>query len=592
MCGIIGIMTRDGAPPDSKLLNKMTASISHRGPDGEGRYVAHGTALAQVRLAIIDLQTGNQPIHEPGGAALVANAEIYNYRELSKELPKVTFSSKSDCEPPLHLYRKHGSNFAEHLRGMYAIAIYDAAKDYLLLARDPFGIKPLYYCEADGFFAFSSEPRAFLTANIVPSGLKRQRQEELLQLQFTCGRETIFPKIYRVLPGETLVVRGGRIIERLKIDMLPPEHPNQIHQISLSEALDQLDHTLEESVRMHQRSDVPYGLFLSGGVDSSAILALMTRLNEHPIRAFTIGFSNTSVNDERDHARKVAKSVGAEHLEVEFSENDFWKFLPQVAAAVDDPTADYAILPTWKLAREAAQELKVVLCGEGGDELFAGYGRYRSQLRPWWRGGRTLRSRGLLDGLGVLRSEPKSWRDSIYAAQTTATLPNRSKLQIAQATDCADWLPNDLLTKLDRCLMTHGLEGRTPFLDREVAKVAFLLPDELKIKKGLGKWLLRQWLENILPEAKPFERKRGFTVPVGEWIRGKGKKLGPLVAAHPAINDICHSDRVEKLFQSASKRAGNAAWVLLFYALWHDALIGNKSREGDVFDSLSQTRTV
>ena len=277
--------------------------------------------------------------------------------------------------------------------------------------------------------------------------------------------------------------------------MLPRDREDEIHDLSHSEALDRLDRTLEDSVRLHQHSDVPYGLFLSGGIDSSAILALMSRLNERPVRTFTVGFSNAAVHDERDHARKVAKRVGAEHLEVEFSEDDFWRFLPQVAAAVDDPTADYAILPTWKLAREAARELKVVLCGEGGDELFAGYGRYRSQLRPWWQGGRTLRSKGILDGLGLLRIEPKSWRDSLDAAQATATFPHRTRLQIAQATDCADWLPNDLLTKLDRCLMTHGLEGRTPFLDREVAKVAFSLSDEMKIKKGLGKWLLREWLE-------------------------------------------------------------------------------------------------
>ena len=219
MCGIAGIMTRGGTAPDRERLNRMIASIGHRGPDGEGLHIARGVALAQVRLAIIDLETGDQPIHEPGGAALVANAEIYNYRELREGLPEIKFSSHSDCEPPLHLYRQRGSSYAEHLRGMYAIAIYDAAKDCLLLSRDPFGIKPLYYCEADGFFAFSSEPRAFLAADIVSDELDERRREELLQLQFTCGRETIFPKIRRVLPGETLVVRGGRIVERRQIDI-------------------------------------------------------------------------------------------------------------------------------------------------------------------------------------------------------------------------------------------------------------------------------------------------------------------------------------------------------------------------------------
>jgi asparagine synthase (glutamine-hydrolysing) len=285
----------------------------------------------------------------------------------------------------------------------------------------------------------------------------------------------------------------------------------------------------------------------------------------------------------------VAESVGAEHHEVEFSEADFWELLPQVAASVDDPAADYAVLPTWKLAREASQDLKVVLCGEGGDELFAGYGRYRSHLRPWWRGGRTLRAHGIFDGLNVLRDEGYGWRDGFETTQTSAALPHRSPLQIAQATDSADWLANDLLTKLDRCLMSHGLEGRTPFLDREVAKVAFTLPDDMKIRKGAGKWLLRQWLQRVMPVARPFERKRGFTVPVVEWIQHRGDTLGPLVARHPAILEICHPDRVEKLFVSGKKRAGIASWILLFYALWHQSLISGQWSKGNVFDTLADS---
>ena len=223
-----------------------------------------------------------------------------------------------------------------------------------------------------------------------------------------------------------------------------------------------LDKTLLDSVAIHQRSDVPYGLFLSGGIDSSAILSVMARLNEKPVQAFTIGFTHQGVSDERAHARDLAASVGAEHVEVEFGESDFWSTLPKIAAAMDDPAADYAILPTWKLAREAAKSVKVILSGEGGDELFAGYGRYRRLLRPWWRGGRTIRSRGTFDQLKFCANSPcmaqfycvlrgKRWLGGAYQAQ------------IAQTTDCRDWLPNDLLIKLDRCLMAHGLEGRTPF---------------------------------------------------------------------------------------------------------------------------------
>ena len=544
MCGIAGLMTRDGSPPEKALLDTMLEAFGHRGPDGEGFHITQGVGLAQNRLAIIDLVTGDQPIHEPGGAAIIANAEIYNYIELRQELSDIRFSTSSDCEPPLHLYRKHGIDFAQKLRGMYAIAIYDAPSDCLILARDPFGIKPLYYCEAAQQFAFASEPRALLAAGLAAPNINSLQRNELLQLQFTCGRQTIFGDIQRVMPGETLVVRGGCIVERRRIEALPVEEETPRSAGSLDDTLQALDRTLEKSVQIHQRSDVPYGLFLSGGIDSSAILALMARLNERPVQAFTVGFSGTGVHDERAHAKVVADSVGAEHHEVEFNETDFWELLPQVAASVDDPAADYAVLPTWKLAREAAQDLKVVLCGEGGDELFAGYGRYRSQLRPWWRGGRTLRARGIFDGLNVLRDEAQGWRDGFESAQTTATLPHRSPLQIAQATDSADWLSNDLLTKLDRCLMSHGLEGRTPFLDREVAKIAFTLPDDMKIRKGAGKWLLRQWLQRVMPVARPFERKRGFTVPVGEWIQRRGDTLGPLVAHHPAILEICRPDRV------------------------------------------------
>jgi asparagine synthase (glutamine-hydrolysing) len=229
-----------------------------------------------------------------------------------------------------------------------------------------------------------------------------------------------------------------------------------------------------------------------------------------------------------------------------------------------------------------------VLSGEGGDELLAGYGRYRSVLRPFWLGGRVMRPRGIFDGLGVLKREPRDWRDGIAAAEIHARDRSRSKLQTAQATDCAAWLPNDLLTKLDRCLMHHGVEGRTPFLDREVARAVFRLPDSLKIRKGLGKWILRRWLEEHLPEADPFSRKRGFTVPVGEWIAGQGAQLGPLVAEQEGVAALCGRGAVTALFTGAArKRQGQAAWTLLFYALWHRAHIQGLPPQGGILESLS-----
>ncbi len=589
MCGIAGIMTVDGSGPDGGLLDRLTAALAHRGPDGHGRHVSGNVGMVQTRLAIIDLETGNQPIYA-GSTALVANGEIYNYIELRAAMKETTFTTGSDCEPPLHLYLSHGTDFIDKLRGMYAMAIHDMAAGRLLLARDPFGIKPLYYAEMDWGFAFASEPQALISAGMVTATLDPSVRDELLALQFTTGRETPFKGIGRLLPGETLIVEAGRIIHRHRRSALPEKGPIQI---STQEALRKLDDVLDDVVGVHQRSDVPYGMFFSGGIDSSVLLAMMTRLNEKPVRALTAGFSGTRVHDERDHARAVAAAVGADHIEIDFSESDFWSLLPEVAAAVDDPTADYAVLPTYKLAAKArAEGLKVVLSGEGGDELFGGYGRYRHAIRPW-PFAKQMRRKSILHGLGLLRAEAPGWRDGMAAAERGAALPGRTPLQVAQATDCADWLPGDLLTKLDRCLMAHGVEGRVPFLDPVMADFAYRLPDNLKIKRGLGKWLLRRWLETGLPAARPFARKKGFSVPVGEWIAERGRDLGPLLSHDPGLAEICDPVAVRGLFSSLAdkggdKRLGKAAWTLLFYALWHRRHMQGLALGGDVFDSLAE----
>jgi len=590
MCGIAGIMTADGRPPDPAALDRMADCLAHRGPDGRGRHLADGVGLAQTRLAIIDLETGDQPIFAstPGGgrAALVANAEIYNFVELRAAMADVPFATRSDCEPPLHLYLRHGVDFTRHLRGMYAIALHDPDSRRLVLARDPFGIKPLYYVEGAGGFAFASEPRALIAGGWTTPSPPAAARDELLQLQFTTGRATVFEGIHRVLPGETLVVEAGRVVERRHLEALPRERPRPM---SANEALIELDRVLTNSVGVHQRADVPYGMFFSGGIDSSVLLAMMVRLNDRPVRTFTAGFPGTDVPDERRHAREVALSVGADPVEIEVTEADFWRLLPEIAAAMDDPAADYAVLPTYKLARAArADGLKVVLCGEGGDELFAGYGRYRTADRAW-PFAREMRRTGILDGLGVLRDEGRRrpWRAGIAAAERAAAGAGWTRLQTVQAVDCADWLPHDLLTKLDRCLMANGVEGRVPFLDSEVARFAFLLPDALKIRRRRGKWILRRWLETGLPASRPFSRKRGFTVPVGEWMRGRGRPLGRLVAAQDGVAEACRMEAVEALFQSNKPEHAKAAWTLLFYALWHRRHVEGRSPVGDVMETLA-----
>ena len=582
MCGIAGITLQPGgAPVDPLLASRLTQALAHRGPDGDGQFAVNRSVLVQTRLAIIDLQTGDQPFFA-GPCTLIANGEVYNYRELAPGLP---LSTGSDCELPLHLWRQLGPAYAERLRGMYAIAIHDRAARKLTLTRDPFGIKPLYIAPIADGLAFASGPQALLATGLVQRAVRPAARGELLQMQFTTGADTIFQGIQRVLPGEPLVAVDGHLVERQRQDALPAGPPEEIDEAA---ALARLDTALMASVDLHQRSDVPYGMFLSSGVDSSAVLTLMARLNSEPVLAFTAGFDTPDVADERQAAAEVARACGARHETVAVTQAMVWADLPQIVAAMDDPAADYAIIPTWFLARRARQDVKVVLSGEGGDEIFGGYGRYRSAMRPWWRGGRSMRARGTFDRLDVLREIAPGWRDGIAAAEARTSTDGRSRLQVAQATDIADWLPHDLLLKLDRCLMAHGVEGRTPFLDPGVAAAAFRLPDALKVRDGRGKWLLRRWLEQAQPKATPFAPNRGFTVPVSQWIARRGAQLGPLVAAQPGVAEIAAPDRVVALFrEAAGRRQGFAAWTLLFYALWHRAHIESADVSGDTFDVLA-----
>lgn len=591
MCGIGGIVARQEDAPFDPVLQAMADAMAHRGPDGSGTYRHGPVGFVHTRLAIIDLQTGDQPLHlktdKGDDLTLVANGEIYNYIELRRQLGENKFATRSDCEPILHLYARHGTGFADHLRGMYALALHDKQTGRVVLSRDPFGIKPLYYTETADGIAFASEVGALIAAGFASPAVDQARAVELLQLQFTTGFETIYPGVQRVLPGETIVFDGARVVERRYRRALP-ETP--VSDTSAKHALGDLDRLLNDAVGIHQRSDVPYGMFLSGGIDSSVLMAMMHRLNPAPVRAYTVGFPGTSAHDERDHARAVAQAAGADHVEVAFSETDFWTLLPRVAKALDDPAADYATLPTFKLAQRArADGIKVVLTGEGGDELFGGYGRYRRALRPRLFGGRAMRAKGAFDGLGILKTTGTAWRAGMAEAETQAQARHRpwTKLQQLQAVDCADWLPNDLLTKADRCLMANGVEGRVPLLDSDLAAFAFALPDRHKIRKSLGKWLLRKWLESGLPVARPFARKKGFTVPVGEWIAARGRDVGPLVAAQPGIQALADGDAVRALFADGAAKHGQAAWALLFYAVWHQVHILGGAVGTDALDTLS-----
>ena len=574
MCGIAGLLRVGGGAAneaaDCKRAANMIAALAHRGPDGLRVESGPGYAFAHARLSIIDLEGGWQPLHAAGGE-VIGNGEIYNYIELIAEHGLAARrATGSDFEPLLHLYAERGPAALAALRGMYVLCLRDGG-GATLLARDPFGIKPLYLRREPSprsgkgdLLAFASEPRALLLGE--RPIVVREAAEELLALNYTlCGR-TIFNGVDRLAPGVVLDAYGASLSPQPTapaVARLRPPDP-----IPEAAALARLDAVLQDSVAVHQRSDVPYGLFLSGGVDSAAIATLMARLNSRPVVAYTCGFDEPGASDERRAAERVARALDLDWRETSFGAEDFWRIAPQVAGALDDPTTDFATLPTFKLAEAARGTLTVVLTGEGGDELFGGYGRYRRALRPRWLGGRAaepqVRAPFLKDGgAGALQR----WRQA--AAPPKAGL---TRLQQAQAADMATWLPHDLLLKLDRCLMAHGLEGRTPFLDPVVADFALSLPDALKVRGRHGKWLLRCWLARACPAADAFGRKQGFTVPVEAWIAPRAAALGPRVAAVEGIREICDVDAVQAAFLEGAHTASR--WPLIFYALWWTIHIG------------------
>ncbi len=542
MCGIAGVIGPGGS------ARPMIEALTHRGPNGVFVEETPGRSLAHARLSIIDLEGGWQPLHA-AGCTVIGNGEIYNYVELAAEFGLADrLATGSDFEPLLHIYAQEGPAAFQRLRGMYAFCLI-GADGRTWLVRDPFGIKPLYVLEHEGTVAFASEPRAFLAAGLIAPELSEDRARELLAFNYTLTDETIFSGLRRLEPGEIVEVVDGKLVARGVRPAVPVRAARGGDEAAL---LSQLDAVLEDSVKVHQRSDVPYGLFLSGGIDSATIATLMSRLNERPVTAFTCGFDAPGARDERAQAERVATALNLDWRETTFDEEDFWRILPQVAWAMDDPTADYASLPTYKLAQAAKGTLTVVLTGEGGDELFGGYGRYRRALRPAWLGGRAAEPR--TPDAGVL----SRWREQAKAP------PGLTRLQQAQWADIATWLPNDLLTKLDRCLMAHGLEGRTPFLDAQVADFAFPLPDRFKVRGRYGKWLLRKWLERACPAAEPWARKQGFTVPVDAWIEPRAGEIGRRIGQVAAVRRVLEADAAAAVFATPSP----ARWPLLFFAVW------------------------
>lgn len=593
MCGIAGYFLKNGQQPPSGCLEGFAAALHHRGPDGWGKQVMDGAGFVQTRLAIIDLEGGKQPFIRPenknhGRQMLIANGEIYNYQQLRAEYADYPYVTQSDCEVILPLYQQNQENFAPKLRGMYAFAIYDEQQNKGCLSRDSFGIKPLYYAEDHTGVYFASERRALAKILGLTAALDDVSAMLVLDRQYMSPSDCPDARIKSVLPGQTLFISGGEITHQNQ------DNPLDITGSSPSHA-DEFQAYFSDSIAAHQIADVDVGLFLSGGVDSASILQEMTDQQRQDIskklHAYSVRFDTGTLADETLLARQLAEQCDAEFVDVTYTADDFLHSTGKAVWAIDMPVADYAILPSFALAERAAQDVKVVLSGEGGDEFFAGYGRYRHGMRafahrPLWRAGPALQA-------GLIRPHIEKQFHRL-TAQHVSSLPNfwtclrhpDRALQQVQRYDIDRWLPDNLLVKLDRILMANSLEGRTPFIDRALSPFGYHLPARQKIRGKKGKYAVKKWLEQKLPAARPFDRKRGFTVPVGNWIADHHHSLVPLVMQQPDLQKLVNTSLLSGLFRDGAS-SGLLAWRVLFLALWNQIHIHGADPHQPIHDILN-----
>ena len=539
MCGIAGIVDSRQSPSPA-LLRAMLAAILHRGPDGEGTHVEPGIALGMRRLSVIDLATGDQPLAARGGRVLAfQNGEIYNYRALRRELENAgcAFATQSDTEILAQGYDRWGiDGLLARVDGMYAIAILDRDARVLHLARDRFGEKPLCYASADGRFAYGSDAAILAALPWVGAELDPLSLSRYLALHFVPGDATIYRNIRRLLPGERVEVPLDAPTPRRTRYYVPPLGATAT--IS-DEALAEM---VERAVASRLVADVPVGVFLSGGLDSSIVATLAAR-HLPGVLTFSMGFT-TAEHDESEYARELAAAIGSRHHHFMFDEASFATLLPVVAAALDEPLGDQALLPVYWLAREARKHATVVLSGEGADEVFAGYGYYApfapnagviatvkralgpdpttamrlvDNTPPVTPSGFPL----LIDTAGRARlmpgtaPSPDAWESSLCSWLDTA----HDALQRATAADLATWLPDDLLVKYDRMAMAVSLEGRAPFLEPGLVAAALALPATERMSGGQSKVALRRLARRWLPERIHARRKQGFVLPMRSWIR-------------------------------------------------------------------------
>ncbi len=590
MCGIAGAFLRQGEV-DRNVLASAAKAIAHRGPDGQGFFQEGQVGLTHVRLSIIDLEGGAQPLFsEDENLCLVANCEVYNYLELKASLVNqgYHFRTHSDCEPILAAYQHYGEDFLQQLKGMYAFALYDRKRERLLIARDRLGIKPLFLQQDERGVFFASELKGLSAISgkrppINPAGLV-----QYLQNNFSSQQTTLLQGVDRVLPGEAILIEKGEIVRRWQY--WKPNHVTPI-QGSEGELQQQFDYLMDEVMKIHLRSDVPFGLFLSGGVDSAVLLAMLDRYADGPISTYSVGFPGTSVANELNAAGEIAKRFNTRHTVLELHEQDLLQALPHAIWAADELMGDYANLPVSLLAQRAAQDLKVVFSGEGGDEVFAGYARYRmpapkriiKQLRYPGSGGfrmsKTFKSpwEKALFGPALLDQRDAWSRPFIDSWQSLPSeWPRMSRMQ---AVDIQSWLADDLLVKADRMLMAWGVEGRVPFLDHQIVEFGLALPPELKVQGKSGKAFLRRWAEQYLPKEHLWSKKQGFSVPVRDWLTGP--LLTPLeqcLPEHPGIKEWFNPAGIRQLFVRQREKGDvtQPLWRLWQFAIWYSLFI-----EGD-----------
>jgi asparagine synthase (glutamine-hydrolysing) len=571
MCGIAGFVESSTSaspvgPDDSRaLVQRMCDVIRHRGPDDEGVWVAQGVALGMRRLSIIDLSTGHQPIHnEDRTVWIVFNGEIYNFPELRRELEAAghRFYTSTDTEVIVHAYEQWGKDALARLRGMFGLAIWDSARRLLLIARDRIGIKPMHYATVDGRLYFGSELKSLLEAPDLPRDLDPDALDHYLSFLYTPRDGSIFKSVRKLPPGHLLTWQDGRVA----VEQFWQMPAYETFKGSEAEAVSQLRDVLTDAVRSHLISDVPLGAFLSGGIDSSLVVGMMSQVSGSRVKTFSIGFDEPEF-DELEAARRVAQHFGTEHHEF-VVKPDGVAILDRLISHFDEPFADSSAIPTWYVSEMARRHVTVVLSGDGGDELFGGYDRYVPHPRVVafdrysplaLRGVAAMAAAGLPHGvrgknflrhvgrdaqgryLDAIRffgadEKPALLTPDVRAAlagpdpetvlarhfRRFAHLPWASQMM---RFDAETYLPEDVLTKVDRMSMAHSIESRVPLLDNEVIAFASALPSSMKIKNGRRKHVLKEVAATLLPPDILNRPKQGFGVPLGTWFRGNLREL-------------------------------------------------------------------